>query len=144
MRLMVVLLLVWGSLFPVAARNRKVWLPATVGFVNADQWCKQAGSCGVMRGFGPSGRRTPVGPEVSAAAVVGPEVGPAPVPPPVTEIIQINSAKTSYLVKCEFLGSGPKFGLGTAIEFVIEGKYLYLRQSGNEYKTNILAVANRQ
>jgi hypothetical protein len=147
MRLALVLLLVLGSLFPAAARKRnKVWLPGTVGVVNTDKWCKLIGirgTCGTLLDSGRYGPPAPVGPELSAAVAVGPEVGPAPVPSPVTQIIQIDGAKSSYTVRCESLGKGLTLHLGISVEFAIEGKHLFLRQARNEYKTDILAATNK-
>jgi hypothetical protein len=116
----------------------------TIGVVTSDRWCKTIGirgTCGALLDV-------PTQFVGSDAGLIG--SGPsavnvaAPVPTPVTQIIQVEGPNASYTVRFVSLTNGLDFPPQSRVEFAVEGKHLLFRLSGNEYKTDILVEKKRK
>jgi len=121
-----------------AAPRHRAWVPGTLGIVTTDDWCKapsgSRGSCGQPMDYGPSQQMRS---DIDAPSLT---VGTPAIPNPVTQIIKVEGANASYIVKYETLLRRIKSVPNAPVEFAIEGRHLFLRLSGSEYKTDIRAT----
>jgi hypothetical protein len=144
MRRFAALLLIFFAVSIASGANKNPnWLSGTIDGVTSQRSCKAIGirgTCGQLLDV-------PIQFIGSDAGVIG--SGPsqvsvgAPVPNPVTQVIQVEGPDTSYTVRSVSLTNGLEFPPHAHVEYAVEGKHLRLRLSGNEYKTDILARKKR-
>jgi hypothetical protein len=146
MRVVPVLLLASvATLTTTAGRKDRVWFSGALGHVTSDQWCKMPigsrGTCGPLLDV--TTQVTGVDPGLMGKEAFAVMAWGGPIPTPVTQIIKLDGPNASYTVKYESLYNRLEFSPQAPVEFAIEGKHLFLRLSGNEYKMDILAVKKR-
>ena len=146
MRVVPVLLLASvATLTTTAGRKDRVWFSGALGHVTSDQWCKMPigsrGTCGPLLDV--TTQVTGVDPGLMGKEAFAVMAWGGPIPTPVTQIIKLDGPNASYTVKYESLYNRLEFSPQAPVEFAIEGKHLFLRLSGIEYKMDILAVKKR-
>ena len=141
MRVAAFLLLAGVSISPsMAGHKARVWVSGTVRSAKSDDWCRtpQLSIVGVdcRSWLDPSEPEPWIGlPPGFSPAETGARFNRA-----VREVIRIDGPESSYLVKYEAVNGRLKLRLQTPVDFAVEGKHLFLRQSGMQYRTNILQV----
>jgi hypothetical protein len=148
MRVVSVLLLAGIATLPAtAAAKDRVWLSGTFGIVTTDDWCKAPlgtrGPCGDQRDSGPPAQQVRSGIDAPGFPIYSSPGSPS-IANAVTQLIKVKGPNATYTVKYEALMGQIKSLPNAPVEFAIQGKHLFLRSAGNEYKTNILTVNKRK